>query len=324
LLEVISDILDISKIESERLTLDERNFSLAQVLEDTVQMQGEAAQAKGLRLSHEIAPGLPDQLRGDATRLKQILVNFVSNAIKFSEHGQIAMSVNAVEEGKRNLLLRIEVTDQGIGISPEVQAKLFNAFTQADGTISRKYGGTGLGLIISKRIALLMGGDAGVISTEGQGSTFWATVKLKKGTRVVAKNVDADAQIRQRYRGQRILVVDDDPINREVAVMQLLVADLVVDTAGDGAEAVSLARKNSYAAILMDMQMPKLNGVEAAQQIRQMPGYCHTPIIAMTANAFAEDEAQCIEAGMTDFLSKPYDPEQLFVILLHALSQRDI
>jgi PAS domain S-box-containing protein len=328
LLKVISDILDISKIESERLTLEERNFSLAQVLDDAVQMQGEAAQAKGLRLSSEIAPELPDHLCGDPTRLKQILINFVGNAIKFSEQGQITVSARALEEDRRGVLLRLEVTDQGIGISPEAQARLFQAFTQSDGSMNRKYGGTGLGLAISKRIAVLMGGDAGVISKEGHGSTFWATVRLKKGAEVVAtpspENIDAEAEIRRRYAGQRILVVDDEPVNREVALAQLEFADLVADTAVDGTEAVAMAQKNSYAAILMDMQMPKLNGLEATQEIRRLPGYRDTPIIAMTANAFAEDKAKCIAAGMNDVLIKPFTPDELFVILLRALNQRDV
>jgi len=137
----------------------------------------------------------------------------------------------------------------------------------------------------------------------------------------IATTVDAEAEIRRRYAGQRILVVDDEPINREVTVIQLEAVDLVADTAEDGAEAIALARRNSYAAIFMDMQMPKLNGVEATREIRQLPGYRHTPIIAMTANAFAEDKAKCLEAGMNDFLIKPFDPDQLFVILLCALSR---
>ena len=192
--------------------------------------------------------------------------------------------------------------------------------------MTRKYGGTGLGLAITKRLAELMGGEVGADSTPGAGSTFWFTVKLKKGDEVAVAAtetaVDAEAEIRRCYAGQRILLVDDEPINREVALMQLEFVDLVADTAKDGAEAVALARKNSYAAIFMDMQMPKLNGVEATQEIRQLPGYRGTPIIAMTANAFAEDKAQCLAAGMNDFLTKPFNPDELFDVLLRALSQR--
>jgi len=203
LLAVINDILDISNIEAERLTLEEKNFSLARVFDDTLQMLGEAAQAKGLCLGRGITPALPDLLCGDATRLRQILINFVGNAIKFSTNGQITITAGVLEEDSLSVLLRMEVTDQGIGISPEQQDRLFHAFTQADGSTTRKYGGTGLGLVISKRIAQLMGGDAGVISEEGRGSTFWATVRLKKGNEIVVapatENVDAEAVTGKEY-----------------------------------------------------------------------------------------------------------------------------
>jgi CheY-like chemotaxis protein len=172
-----------------------------------------------------------------------------------------------------------------------------------------------------------MGGKVGADSTAGVGSTFWLTVKLKKGgaaaLALAATDVDAEAELRERYAGQRILLVDDEPINREVAFMQLEDAGLLVETAVDGEEAVAMARKTRYAAIFMDMQMPKLNGVEATQQIRQLPGYQDIPIIAMTANAFAEDKAQCLAAGMNDFLTKPFIPMKLFAILLRALSRRE-
>ncbi len=331
LLNVINDILDISKIEADRLTLEEKNFSLAQIFDETFQMQSAVAQAKGLHLSHEISPALPDLLCGDPIRLQQILINFTGNAIKFSETGQITVRAHAVDEKSHSVLLRIEVTDQGIGISPEQQSRLFNAFTQADGSMTRKYGGTGLGLAISKRIALLMGGDAGVISAEGQGSTFWITAELKKkeeqreaGRPQEAEKEDAETVIRQRYFGHRILVVDDEPTNREIAQVQLEGADLVVDTAEDGAEAIALVQRTAYAAIFMDMQMPNINGLDATRQIRENPSYRLTPIIAMTANAFAEDKARCFEAGMNDFLIKPFTPEILFATLLRSLSQRDV
>jgi len=332
LLSVINDILDISQIESDRLTLEQKNFSLSQVLDETFQMQEIPAKAKGLSMTSEIAPAIPPLLNGDVMRLKQILINFTGNAIKFSESGLITVRAQAIEEDNHSLLLRIEVTDQGIGISPEQQARLFHPFTQVDGSMNRKYGGTGLGLIISKRIALLMGGDAGVISEEGQGSTFWFTAKLKKmGERREANRLelvenvdveDSETVIKQRYHGHHILVVDDEPVNREIAQVLLEGADLAVDTAEDGAEAVTLARNTIYTAILMDMQMPNVNGVEATLQIRQLPGYQQTPIIAMTANAFAEDRARCIEAGMNDCLIKPFDPDMLFAVLIKHLDQR--
>jgi CheY-like chemotaxis protein len=230
------------------------------------------------------------------------------------------------EETATSAMLRFEVQDTGIGITPEAMSRLFSAFEQADNSMTRKYGGTGLGLAITRRLADLMGGKVGADSTPCVGSTFWFSVKLKKnGTEALApaaNDVDAEAELRQRYAGQRILVVDDEPINREVALMQLEDVSLLTDTAEDGEEAVAMALKTDYAAILMDMQMPKLNGVDATRQIRQLPGYQDIPIIAMTANAFAEDKAQCLAAGMNDFLIKPFIPEALFAILLRALSRR--
>jgi CheY-like chemotaxis protein len=191
--------------------------------------------------------------------------------------------------------------------------------------MNRRYGGTGLGLAITKRLAELMGGKVGADSTPGMGSTFWFTVTLTKSGEAEAPTataVDAEAEIRRRYAGRRILVVDDEPVNREIALMQLEAVDLVVDMAVDGTEAVALAQKNRYAAILMDMQMPKLNGLEATWEIRRLLGNRDTPIIAMTANAFAEDKAKCMTAGMNDFLIKPFSPDELFAVLLRAL-QRD-
>ena len=327
LLSVINDILDLSKIESGRLTLEEKNFSLVQVIDEILQMHDAAAHAKGLSLSRDISPILPDLLCGDSFRLKQMLINFIGNAIKFSGHGQIGVHASLVEQEASSVVLRLDVSDQGIGIAPEQRARLFHAFTQADDSMTRQYGGTGLGLIISKRIAMLMGGDVGVESSPGVGSTFWAAVRLKKGAEVIAaastENTDAEGLIQQHYFAHRILIADDEPINLEIARIQLEAVDLVVDAARDGAEAVAKARKGDYAAILMDMQMPNVDGLEATQQIRILPGCRDVPIIAMTASAFAEDKAKCLAVGMTDFLIKPFLPDELFATLLRALSRRE-
>jgi CheY-like chemotaxis protein len=291
----------------------------------------ERAAAKGLQLLVETG-SLPGNLVGDATRLQQAVLNYATNAVKFTEKGAVTLRALQQDETADSVLLRFEVQDTGIGVAPEAMPRLFSAFEQADNSMTRKYGGTGLGLAITRRLAEMMGGEVGADSTAGVGSTFWFTVRLKKGGAVVAAptatEVDthavAEAAIRQCYSGHRILVADDEPMNLEIAKMQLEAVDLVVDTAADGAEAVTLAQKNSYAAIFMDMQMPKVNGLEATRQIRRIRGYRHTPIIAMTANAFAEDKAQCIEAGMNDFLIKPFNPDQLFALLLHALDQRKV
>ena len=221
------------------------------------------------------------------------------------------------------------MADTGVGIAPEAMSRLYSAYEQADSSVTRTYGGTGLGLAITRRLSELMGGEAGAESTLGVGSTFWFSVCLKKaegepGIEEQDGQASADVEllIRERYSGQRILVVDDEPLNLEIALIQLETVGLVVDIAGDGLQAVALARNNSYAAIFMDMQMPKLNGLEAAEQIRLLPGCREIPIVAMTANAFAEDKALCVKAGMNDYLLKPFMPDQLFAVVLRALARR--
>jgi two-component system sensor histidine kinase/response regulator len=329
LLSVINDVLDISKIEAGKFALEEAPVAISSLLANVSSILSERAKAKGIHLLIQ-TESLPTNLVGDPTRLQQSLLNYATNAIKFTEKGTVTLRTLKQEETAEELVVRFEVTDTGIGIEPEAMSRLFSAFEQADKSTTRKYGGTGLGLAITKRLAELMGGEAGAESTPGVGSTFWFTVKLKKKkerrqTERIEKDADANAEtlLKQRYSGQRFLVVDDERVNQEVAKMQLEFVDLVADTAEDGVEAVAMARKNSYAAIFMDMQMPKLNGVGATQQIRQLPGYQDTPIIAMTANAFAEDKAQCLAAGMTDFLTKPFNPDQLFAILLRSLDRHE-
>jgi PAS domain S-box-containing protein len=326
LLSVINDVLDISKIEAGKFILEEAPVVVSSLLANVSSILADKVKAKGLNLLIETGH-LPHNLLGDPTRLQQALLNYATNAVKFTEQGTVTLRALLQEDAVDSVAVRFEVRDTGIGISTEAMLRLFSAFEQADNTMTRKYGGTGLGLSITRRLAELMGGEAGAESTPGVGSTFWFTVKLSKSTAMAAglaaPEIDAEVEIRQRYFGQRVLVVDDEPINREIAMMQLELVALAVDEAQDGAEAVALAQTNRYSAIFMDMQMPKLNGLEATQQIRKLPGYQHTPIIAMTANAFAEDKVQCLAAGMNDFLIKPFSPDQLFAILLRALSQRN-
>ena len=326
LLSVIDKILDISKIEAGKFVLEEAPFALDSLLANVSSILSERAKAKGIRLLIQ-TESMPHNLVGDPTRLQQALLNYATNAVKFTEMGTVTLRILKQDETADAVEVRFEVQDTGIGITPEALSRLFTAFEQADNSMTRKYGGTGLGLAITRRLAELMGGKVGADSTPGVGSTFWFTVKLKKSTAAAVKppatEVDAETLVRQHYSGKRILVADDEPINREVAQMQLEFVDLVVDTAEDGQAAVAMARKNDYAAIFMDMQMPTLNGVEATQQIRELPGYRQTPIIAMTANAFAEDKAQCFEAGMSDFLIKPFNPSTLFTTLLRSLRRRD-
>ena len=327
LLAVINDILDISKIEADRMTLEERNFSLPQVLDETLHMQDDAAQAKGLALSFELAATLPEVLCGDALRVRQVLLNFVGNAVKFSERGAVRVRASVADEDGATVLLKLEVSDEGIGILPEQQARLFRPFSQADDSSTRRHGGTGLGLIISLRIARLMGGDVGVESEAGVGSTFWATLRLRRATVLASETVtsvpgeiSANA-LRNEFANCRVLVAEDDPVNQEVAVFLVEGAGMIADLAVDGRQVVDMALALDYDLVLMDVQMPVLNGLDAAREIRRQPRLRQLPIIAMTANAFNEDREQCLAAGMNDHIGKPVAPEALYTMMLKWLRQ---
>jgi signal transduction histidine kinase len=331
LLAIINDILDIAKIEAERLTLEQDVFRFGLVVDNLVSQIGEKVADKGLELLIEMAPEVATlSLQGDPLRLGQILLNLASNALKFSERGTITVCAQVIDNSPQDVLLRCAVQDTGIGISAEDQQCLFTAFEQADGSRSRQYGGTGLGLAISKHLAQLMGGNIGVVSTPGQGSTFWFTARLGKAIVAVPPaptfvHDTAAARIKNRYSGARILLVEDEPINQEVSRGLLETVGLVVDVvdvvnlAKDAPAAVEMANSQCYALILMDMQMSNL--IDATQAIRALPGYAHTPILGMTADAFDKDRQACLAAGMNDHIGKPVGPEQLFETLLKWLAR---
>ncbi len=323
LLAIINDVLDLSKIEAGRVQLEATDFHLSAVLDNVQSIVADAARAKGLQILVD-STAVPMWLRGDPTRLRQALLNFASNAVKFTERGHIRLRAELLGNEGAVLRVRFAVEDTGIGITPEQLPRLFLAFEQADASITRKFGGTGLGLAITQRLAGLMGGECGVQSTAGVGSTFWFTARLQHGQGVVHSRAaspvaGADVQLRNRHRGRRILLAEDNAVNLEVALAMLHGVGLQVHTAADGREALALAEAGPYDLVLMDMQMPEMGGLEATRAIRALPGWQHCPIVALTANAFDEDRLACAAAGMNDFMSKPMNVAALYACLLRWL-----
>ena len=315
LLSLISNILDMSKIEAGMMVMESANFETRHLLKKVENMVQERAAARGLTLVVDPAPDLPPHLRGDALRLRQVLLNYVNNAIKFTENGSVRIACRVEEERGDEFLIHFSVTDTGIGLTEEQRDKLFQNFQQADESTSRKFGGTGLGLAISKQLVSLMGGEVGVESEFGKGSTFWFTARLRRGTgpavsAVITRN--PDALIR---RGARVLLVDDNEINREIASEILEGVGLVVKTATNGQEALDQLAVDAVDLVLMDIQMPVMDGLQATRAIRQQPSLAELPVIAMTANAFEEDRQICLEAGMNGYLTKPVSPDSLYKLL---------
>jgi len=312
LLQLINSLLELSKVDAGTVTLDEQPFHVRQVTARAILLLRERATAKGLDIHHHIASNVPELLCGDALRVEEILLNLLGNAIKFSESGEIEISVGVVEDSPDSVLLRIDVTD-----------------SQIDEETSRGYGGRDLGLVRAKQLAALMGGEVAITSELGYGSTCFVTLRLRHVSLPAEEAApeslptpDPAAQkLAQTYHHTRILLVEDDPMNREVTQLLLEGAGLLVDVASNGQQAVAQVKESDYALILMDLQMPILGGLDAARLIRSLPGKAKVPIIALTANAFEEDRTECLRAGMSDHLAKPVPPELLYQTVLDALQR---
>jgi PAS domain S-box-containing protein len=321
LLGIINDILDFSKIEAGRLDLEVLDFTLAALMRNVGNQLGEAAAAKGLALEFDIAPELARPMLGDPLRLEQVLLNFACNAIKFSERGSVRVSASAMQTFGPDTLVRFEVRDQGIGIDPADLPHLFTPFHQADPSTTRRYGGTGLGLVISKQLAELMGGQVGVESEPGKGSTFWFSARLKQGGQVAPAGAASAADPGASLAGLALLLVEDNVFSQQVGRELLEAAGATVVVANNGSEALDLMRQQRFDCVLMDVQMPVMDGFEATLRIRSDPQLRDAVVIAMTANAGIDDRARCMAAGMNEFLTKPISPALLYATLNRCIKR---
>ncbi|MGW8391365.1 response regulator [Pseudoduganella sp. HUAS MS19] len=320
-LRIIDDILDISKIEAGKMELQHIEFSLDHVVQTLKAVVAQKAASRNLELAFDLDPALPPMLAGDPLRLGQVLINYANNAIKFSERGRIEVRARMVAGDAHHCLVRFEVSDQGIGLTEAEIARLFVSFQQADTSTTREYGGTGLGLAICKELAHLMGGEVGVHSQYGAGSTFWFTARLDLPASPAATLLDQlnvaaaellagghAAAVPTGARAARILLVEDNTFNQQIAQEMLEETGATVSIANNGVEALQLLQQTGFDCVLMDLQMPQMDGLEATRRIRTIPELAGMPVLAMTATATTEARMRCIDAGMNDFISKPIRP----------------
>jgi len=313
LLAILNDILDLSKIEAGKLSLEDIPFDLRELVQELVVLHSLKAEQKGIELNSEINEQLPDVIVGDPTRVRQILVNLITNALKFTSEGEVSITINIKEKTEDRVLLRIEVSDTGVGIPLDKQQKLFSAFTQADGSTTRKYGGTGLGLAIVRQLVEMMNGELGVDSDAGKGARFWFEIPM--GISQTALEVSpSKSQTENRKLEGRVLLVEDNPVNEMVARKMLEKLGLDSVTATNGQQALDILESELVDAVLMDCQMPEMDGFEATRRLREREKLADAvalPIIAMTANVMEGDRERCLQAGMDDYLGKPVRMDEL-------------
>ena len=327
LLGIIDDILDFSKIEAGKLDLELLDFSLDRLMQNVAHQLGDTASARGLALEFDIDANLSHQLRGDPLRLEQVLLNFTANAIKFSDNGVVRIRARALQQSDSGTLVRFEVADSGIGMTPAEVADLFASFHQADPSTTRKYGGTGLGLVISKQLAELMGGGVGVDSAAGVGSTFWFTARLGKGVSFMRAESESEPEpvpqpVRDQIAGACILLAEDNVFSQQVCRELLEEASATVVAANNGKEAIALMLRRRFDCVLMDLQMPVMDGFETTRMIRSDPRLRDAVVIALTANAGRDDQARALACGMDAFVTKPISPNLLLKVIADALGKQ--
>jgi PAS domain S-box-containing protein len=329
LLDILNSILEFSKIDSNAVTLEYGYFHLGDLLSNLNNLFEANARQKKLHFHLEISPAVPKELMGDGLRLQQVLINLLNNSIKFTHEGFVRLAISVMYHKDSKVSLKFNVTDSGIGMSAAQQRNLFQPFIQADASINRRFGGTGLGLVISQKIVQLMGGEIAVYSIEHEGSSFWFTIAfevadqfdcIEHAPTVQSKRATAEELMdaAKRLENVRVLLVEDLPLNQQIASEFLRNANLHVTIANNGEEALELLESNTYDVILMDIQMPVMDGLEATKQIRHNPKFAHLPIIAMSAGVTFDEQEKCQAAGMSDFISKPINPlHMLQKIQLH-------
>jgi TMAO reductase system sensor TorS len=305
LLTILNDILDLSKIEAGKLNIELIPLDLREIVSELITLHTMTAEEKCIQLYAEIDDKLPQVLIGDPTRLRQIMANLVSNAVKFTDKGHVLVRIKVVSRDDNSADIRLEVEDTGVGIRDDIKDELFNEFTQADGSTTRKYGGTGLGLAIVRQLVEMMHGQFGVDSVPGEGSTFWFRITLPIGEAQATTQPGSSEQAVKGLLQGHVLLVEDNPINQMVAQKMLEKIGLESTLAGDGQEALNRLEQDRFDAVLMDCQMPVMDGFEATRRIREQSALTSLPVIAMTANVMEGDREKCIEAGMNDYIGKP-------------------